>query len=61
MESHLSANEQVRVEMEIFLQALDSYAESFARNPAITFEEHCASLMSFARVDSPATRVEHVH
>jgi hypothetical protein len=40
----MSGNEQVRAEIEIFLQALDSYPARFAANPQITFEEHRASL-----------------
>ena len=44
-ESRMSGNEQVRAEIEIFLQALDSYPARFAANPQITFEEHRASLM----------------
>jgi hypothetical protein len=41
----MSGNEQVRVEIETFLQALNSYPERFAADPQITFEEHRASLM----------------
>lgn len=46
----MSLNEQVRVEMEIFLYALDSYGERFAKNPELSFDEHCASLMAGAQV-----------
>lgn len=45
----MSGNEQVRVEIEIFLQALDSYPARFAANPEVTFEEHQASLMPLGR------------
>jgi hypothetical protein len=48
--TRVSYNEQVRVEMEIFLYALDSYAERFAKNPELSFDEHCASLMAGAQV-----------
>lgn len=41
----MSGNEQVRAEIEAFLQALNSYPERFAADPQITFEEHRASLM----------------
>ena len=41
----MSGNEQVRAEIELFLEALNSYPERFAANPQITFEEHRASLM----------------
>lgn len=41
----MSGNEQVRVEIETFLRALDSYPARFAANPQVTFEEHHASLM----------------
>jgi hypothetical protein len=50
----MSGNEQVRVEIEAFLQALNSYPERFAANPHITFEEHRASLMLPGRV-TPAS------
>ena len=46
----MSGNEQVRVEMHTFLQALDSYPTCFATNPDITFDEHCVSLMALAQV-----------
>lgn len=49
-EHRVSHNEQVRVEMEVFLYALDSYAERFAKNPELSFDEHCASLMAGAQV-----------
>ncbi len=41
----MSVDEQVRREIQTFLLALDSYPESFAQNPAITFEEHCNRLI----------------
>jgi hypothetical protein len=44
----VSGNEQVRVEIQTFLAALNSYPERFAVNPGITFEEHCTSLMAFS-------------
>ncbi len=46
----MAGNEQVRVEMYTFLQALDSYPTCFATNPEITFDEHCVSLMALAQV-----------
>jgi hypothetical protein len=42
----MSGDELVRVEMESFLQALESYPERFASNPHITFEQHRSSLVS---------------
>jgi len=45
-EGHMSGDELVRVEMESFLQALESYPERFASNPRITFEQHRSSLVS---------------
>lgn len=36
----VSSNEQVLVEIQSFLQALDSYPERFAQQPGISFEEH---------------------
>jgi hypothetical protein len=44
-EKSKSVDEQVRREIQTFLQALNSYPESFARNPGITFEEHCSKLI----------------
>ena len=49
-EKKVLGNEQVRVEMYTFLQALDSYPTCFATNPEITFDEHCVSLMALAQV-----------
>jgi hypothetical protein len=48
-ENHMSSNEQVRREIQIFLQALDSYPDRFAREPKITFEEHRSSLTEAGR------------
>jgi len=52
-EKVMSAEEQVRREIQTFLQALDSYPDSFARNPQITFEEHCNRLIRAAKTESP--------
>jgi hypothetical protein len=38
--SAMPANEQVRVEIQSFLQALDSYPDRFTREPEVTFEQH---------------------
>lgn len=38
----MSSNEQVRKEMEAFLEAIQSYPARFAANPGLTFEEHWA-------------------
>jgi hypothetical protein len=43
------SNEQVRVEIQAFLRALDSYPAIFAVNPEISFEEHRARLMNLRR------------
>lgn len=40
----MSANDQVRVEMQTFLRALDSYPDHFVRNPNLTFEQYLHSL-----------------
>jgi len=45
---YLSGNEQVRIEIQAFLMALDSYPAHFAADPNITFEEHCVNLMELA-------------
>jgi len=60
----MTGNEQVRVEMQTFLQALASYAERAAHDPRVTFEEHHVSLMVPARrvsrqTSSPRTLHRH--
>jgi len=42
----MSGNDQVRVEMQTFLQALASYADRVAKDPDVSFEEHHVSLMA---------------
>jgi hypothetical protein len=44
-EGEMSADEQVRTEIQSFLRALNSYPDRFAREPEITFEEHRNSLV----------------
>jgi hypothetical protein len=44
-ENQVSANEKVRYEMQSFLRAVNSYPDRFARDPKITFEKYCGSLM----------------
>jgi len=51
-ENRVSSNEQVRVEIRTFLQALNSYPESFSKHPGITFEKYCSSLVPPARKDA---------
>jgi hypothetical protein len=51
-DGQMSWNEQVRIEIQTFLQALNSYPDRFARNPGISFEEHCSSLIPVAKTDS---------
>jgi hypothetical protein len=41
----LSNDEQVRIEIRTFLLALDSYPDRFSKDPKITFEKHCSSLV----------------
>lgn len=36
----VSGNEEACLEIQRFLKALDSYAECFARNPGVSFEQH---------------------
>lgn len=45
IEGEMSADEQVRTEIQSFLRALDSYPDRFARDPEVTFEEHRNSLV----------------
>jgi hypothetical protein len=42
--NHLTREEQVRNEIQSFLQALDSYPKRFSREPKISFEEHWRSI-----------------
>ena len=42
----MSGNEQVKVEMQVFLAALVSYPDRFAVNPRVSFEQHRVSLMA---------------
>jgi hypothetical protein len=55
-EIRVSVNEQIRFEIEVFLYALESYAERFAKHPGLSFDEHCASLMAFAHAAPSALR-----
>jgi hypothetical protein len=57
-EIRVSVNEQVRAEIEVFLFALESYADRFAKHPGLSFDEHCASLMAFAHAAPSALRSE---
>ena len=41
----LSNDEQVRIEIQTFLLALDSYPDRFSKDPNITFEKHCRNLV----------------
>ncbi len=50
-EKEPSGNEQVRREIQSFLQALHSYPDRFARNPRLSFEEHRSGLVQ-AKADS---------
>lgn len=50
--SQMTGNEQVRVEMQTFLQALASYVDHAAHDPGLTFEEHHVSLMTPSRSSS---------
>ena len=47
----MSGNEQVRREIQRFMQALRSYPERFARNPRLTFEEYCSGLVQTAKAE----------
>lgn len=41
----MQGNETVRAEMQTFVEALASYADRFATNPRISFEQHRTSLL----------------
>jgi hypothetical protein len=42
----MSSNDQVRAEIETFLQALASYPDRFAADPRVTFDEYRLSLVA---------------
>jgi hypothetical protein len=44
-DSVYSGNEQVRAEIQCYLEALASYPERFAEDPDITFKKHLFSLV----------------
>jgi hypothetical protein len=54
-ENRNAENDSTRIEMRVFLEALDSYPEHFLANPGLTFEEHRSRLMASAR-DAPLSR-----
>jgi hypothetical protein len=45
-ENLLPGNERVRLEIQSFLKALDSYPDRFAREPEVSFEQHFCSLVA---------------
>jgi hypothetical protein len=51
-ENRLSGNDQVRIEIETFLQALNSYPEYFSKDPETTFEKYCSSLVPAGSKDA---------
>jgi len=51
-DDQMSGNDKVRIEIQTFLHALSSYPDRFKRNPGITFEEHCSSLIPAIEADS---------
>jgi hypothetical protein len=57
-EDRVSANEQARVEIQSFLRALDSYAECFARNPGVSFEEYSSRLIMVARNEQAPAKLQ---
>ena len=46
LQSSVSADEQVRWEIQNFLEALKSYPDRAAKEPDITFEQHLYALVS---------------
>jgi hypothetical protein len=52
-ESFYSGNEQVRIEIQRYLQALASYPHRFAQDPDISFKKHLYSLVA---ADQPSPR-----
>ena len=51
-ETAMSINQQVLTEIQIFLKALDSYPDRFARDPQITFEQHHCGLITSDQIKS---------
>ena len=45
-QNSLSADEQVRLEIQSFLEALKSYPDRAAKEPDVTFEQHLYALVS---------------
>lgn len=52
----VNGNKGARVEMQSFLEALDSYPECFARNPEVSFEQHRSSLTEWVRNGAGRTK-----
>jgi hypothetical protein len=49
-------DERARMEIEMFLKALDSYPKIFARNPRITFKQHLIDMVLTQPTMSPRAR-----
>lgn len=47
--SDAARDQQVRQEIEAFLQALSSYPDRFAREPYLSFEQHLFSITAAAQ------------
>jgi len=58
LSNRMTANEQVRHEIQSFLRALDSYPDRVAMSPGISFEEHLFEehLSSLVHPSEPAPR-----
>lgn len=52
----VSDNEEACLEIRNFLKAVDSYAERFARNPKVSFEQHHSAFMPVKRRGSRRSR-----
>ena len=48
----VSGNEEACLEIQSFLKALNSYPESFARNPRVSFEQHHSGFRPVGRNES---------
>ena len=48
----VSGNEEACLEIQSFLEALNSYPESFARNPGVSFEQHHSGFRPVGRHES---------
>ncbi len=52
-------NEQVQMDIQNFLRALDSYPARVAKEPRISFQQHLSSFFAPAHDDQRSNRLRH--